>query len=514
MNLTSRTTKSLNNSMVAMTITTITIILQFFSRKVFLQYLGTDVLGLNTTVVNLLQFLNLAELGIGSATTFALYKPLSEGNKTALNEIVSLQGHLYRKIAFIIIISASILSIFFPIIFEKSPLPLWYAYASFLVMLFSSLLGYFINYRQVLLSANQEEYKIQYSYKTIMILKVIFQITFIYLFPKFGYQCWLIFEALFALIGSLSLNRIIKRNFPFLKKSTKPYKDLKIVYSEIITKIKQLFLHKIGIFVLGQTSPLIIYAYISLSMVALYGNYMMIMNGVRVIMGSLFNGVEAGVGNLIAENNINRIKSVFIELFSLRFFIVACVCFLIYHLAPNFISLWIGDEYILSNSTLAILTLTLYISLFRTTVGAFIAGYGLFQDVYAPIIEAAINISLSIILGKFYGLNGILTGVLISQVLVIAIWKPYFLFTRKLKGMGIKYILLYLKHIIQLIIVWGISIFILNKISNIIDIDGFASFIIYTLISLIVFGGFLLLSLYVTKSGIQIFIHRIYNLRK
>ena len=135
----------------------INLILQFFSRKIFLDYLGAEVLGLNTTATNLLQFLNLAELGVGAAIACTLYKPLAEKDTDTINEIVSLQGWLYRRIAWIVIAGSVVLMAFFPWIFAKMPLPLWYAYASFGVLLVSGLLSYFVNYKQIVLSADQKE---------------------------------------------------------------------------------------------------------------------------------------------------------------------------------------------------------------------------------------------------------------------------------------------------------------------------------------------------------------------
>ena len=91
--------------------------LQFYSRKVFLNYLGTEILGLNTTATNLLQFLNLAELGISSAVGFTLFKPIHDQNYQTINELVTLQKHLYRRIAYIVIIGAGVLMAWFPWIY-------------------------------------------------------------------------------------------------------------------------------------------------------------------------------------------------------------------------------------------------------------------------------------------------------------------------------------------------------------------------------------------------------------
>ena len=136
----SRTAKTIRNVKVALLFYFLNLILQFFSRKVFLDCLGSEVLGLNTTAQNLLGFLNLAELGIGSAVAYNLYKPLFENDRNAINAIVSIQGWLYRRIAYIVIAGACILMCFFPMIFAKAQVPLWYAYGSFIVLLIAALL--------------------------------------------------------------------------------------------------------------------------------------------------------------------------------------------------------------------------------------------------------------------------------------------------------------------------------------------------------------------------------------
>ena len=155
----SRTYNSLRNSIVALVFYIVNLLLQFISRKVFLDYLGEELLGLNSTINSILQFLNIAEMGVGTAVACTLYAPLKENDQDAINDIVSLHGWLYGKIAGVIIVGAIVLMCFFPLIFAKTSLPIGYSYLTFVVLLFGSLLGYFVNYRQVLLSASQQEYK-------------------------------------------------------------------------------------------------------------------------------------------------------------------------------------------------------------------------------------------------------------------------------------------------------------------------------------------------------------------
>ena len=114
---TSKTAQSIKNGMVAMLFFVITIIIQFYSRKIFIDGLGPDILGLNSTLTNILEFINLAELGIGTAIGFSLFKPLSANDYKSTDEIITFQGLLYNRIAGIILIIDIGLSCFFTLIF-------------------------------------------------------------------------------------------------------------------------------------------------------------------------------------------------------------------------------------------------------------------------------------------------------------------------------------------------------------------------------------------------------------
>ena len=507
----SRTYKSLKNSQVAILFYCINLILQFFSRKVFLDFLGSEVLGLNTTAQNLLGFLNLAELGIGSAIAFSLYKPLWDNDKKTINDIISLQGWLYRRIAYIVIVAAIILMFFFPAIFAKTNIPLWYTYGSFIALLTSSLLGYFVNYRQILLSADQKQYKVTYSIQGVNAIKILSQILSIRFFCN-GYVWWMALEVLFAVIGAVVLNFTIKKEYPWLKPQIAYGKVLKKEYPYIITKTKQLFFHKIGTFALTQSSPLIIYAYTTLTLVAIYGNYMLIFMGTTSLINALLNGISAGIGNLVAEGQKQKIKSFFWELSALRIWMASVICFSVYMLGHSFITLWVGKEYIMPESAFIVLILLLYIQLSRTC-DAFLAAYGLFQDILAPVVEAILNIGLSILFGYYWGLTGILLGVLISQILVIICWKPYFLYTQGFKDNIFEYILQYCKYILILSILFLGCRFIMRNMI-VLPQNTYVQWIISAIIIFLFYG---LLSLFVLScidKPTRAFVHRIYRIVK
>lgn len=486
MSETSRTAKSIKNAKVALIFYFINLVLQFFSRKVFLDYLGAEVLGLNTTAQNLIGFLNLAELGIGTAVSYALYRPLFNKDTETINEIVSVQGWLYRRIAALITVAACVLMCFFPLIFDKAKVPMWYTYASFSVLLFSALLGYVYNYKQIVLTADQKEYKITINIQGIKILKVIIQIGAICYLPD-GYVYWLALEFLMAVATTVIINKVLKREYPWLHPQPNLGYELKRRHLEIIKKTKQIFFHRIGGFAFTQSSSIIIYAFASLSLVATYGNYMLIATGLQLLISAIFNSVSAGIGNLVAENNSKRTISVFYELFSLRFFIVGIVCYCYYMLASSFITLWIGEEYILDHTTLLLITAILFIDLVRSIIDSFNNAYGLFQDIWATLVEACINIGCSVWFGSIWGLHGILVGVLLSLLVIIFLWKPYFLFRWGFKISVFYYWKLYLNCFASGVVAVAICNYSLSYISFIPD-SGYSFFIFYAMIIVFLFG--------------------------
>ncbi len=359
----SRTDKSVKNAKYALVFYVLNLALQFFSRKIFLDYLGAEVLGLNTTVQNVLQFMNLAELGIGTAVAVTLYKPIACGDRAQIADIISLQGWFYRRISKVILAGSVILMAFFPWIFAKADVVGWYPYATFVVMLAGMVGSYIFNYRQVLLGADQKQYKYLIPYQTIKIAKIVLQIGLIMVVPRWGYPLWLVLEFLGTTETIRATNRAINREYPWLKTDPRRGLELKRRYPVVLTKTKQLFFHKIGVFALNYTAVPIIYAYASLTMAAIYGNYMLIVSGVTMLVESVYNSIGSGIGTLVAEGDGERIMKVFRELFSSRFLLASTVCFAVWGLSSAFITLWIGPEYLLGEWPLLFIIAILFIQL-------------------------------------------------------------------------------------------------------------------------------------------------------
>jgi O-antigen/teichoic acid export membrane protein len=506
----SRVKKSIKNAKIGVFFFIASILVQFFSRKIFLDNLGDEFIGLETTLRSVLGFLNLAELGIGTAIGFTLYKPIFDKDYQEINKIIALLGVLYRRIGYAIIGVGVIVSLFFPLIFAGVPFSLALIYFVFYTLLFSSLLSYFANYHQSLLFADQKGYIVQTYLQTFNIIRVILQaIVAIYLRDFFLY---ITLELLFSIIYSIVVRKKIKQEYPWLIINSAQKAQIIKEYPDVIKKIKQVFVHKMASFVKNGTDNILVFALVNVQSVAFFGNYQLIFTKLDGLVKMAFAGTGSAVGNLIAEDDQKNIKKIFWELMSIQFFIAGFFSLIMYFVMEPFIILWIGEEYILTRITLILLIANFFIFQVSSPVERFKNAYGLYSDTWAAAAEAIINLAISFIFGSIWGIDGIILGTLVSLILIVVIWKPYFLYKNGFK----KSVWLYWKGILPVSIVFCISALLVNLIANYITYDretaSLISWVLYaskiTIIVTAIYG----IILYVFISGFKVFILRMKDL--
>jgi len=506
----SRASKSMTNVKVNLVFYFFLLILSFFSRSIFLSSLGDDFMGLIGTLQNILSFLNLVELGVGTAIGYVLYKPLFDKDTVKINEIISIFGYLYKRIGQLIILLGIILAFFLPLIFTGTDFSnggILFAYFSFLI---SSLIGYFANYQQTLLSADQKNYVITIYFQSAFIAKTLIQMALSYYTNN--YIFWIAVELPFAVLFSILLNRKIKKVYPWLSASKQAGKDLLNKYPEIVKYTKQLFVHRIAFFIQYQSSSILIYSFVSLKIVAYYINYTIIVNKLSSLTAGMMDGTGAGVGNLIAEGDKKKIIGTYWELMSFRYFIGGVLIFALYYLIDPFVVLWLGREYVLEYSVLLLILANIYISQTRTINDIFINGYGLFNYVWAPVAEALISVLLSIAGGIYLGLPGVLIGPVVSMLLIVGIWKPYFLYSKGFKISVWPYWRSIFKFLLIFAVAWGFSAFIL-KFVKINPENGYLQWTIYAICVTTIFSVAHFALMYLFEPGMRKFFKRIKKIK-
>lgn len=467
----SRIKKSLLNARVNLICYVLSITMSFFSRKIFIDQLGADFLGLSSTLNSLLGFLNLAELGLGQAIAVVLYKPIYDKNNREINEVISVLGFLYRIIGLVILVAGVILSFFLPQIFPHTSFSPFVIYLGFYSFLFSSLIGYFVNYRQNLLWADQRGYEVTGYFQVIGLVKTTIQMALAWYVRS--YILYFAIEIIFGIVFAAVLNWRIDKVYPWLKANIKNGYKLLSKYPKIKVYTGQLLVHRIGSFVQMQITPMLIYGFASLGLVAYYNNYTALTTQIASLMGTVLNTTSASVGSLVAENNKDKIYKVYKELLSIRYLLSGILCLCFFYLSSDFISVWLGSKYVLSDVIVLLICIQAFFNMVRGVNEEFINGFGLFSDIWAPLVEAAIFVCVSLAMGHYYGLTGVLFGPVVSLLLIVNIWKPYFLFS---KGMKIS-VWHYWKLVFVYLILLGCSYLVAREICELIPVYGASSWL-------------------------------------
>jgi len=407
----------------------LSLFLAFFSRKVFLDCLGAEFIGLTSMLMNIMSFLSVAELGIGTSIVYFLYKPLQEDNHEKINEVMSMLAFLYRCIGTIIGIGGIIVSLFFPWWFDHLSTGLPLVYFAFYSFLTTSVAGYVFNYKQLLVSANQKQYLVNAYFQTIGIAQSLVQILLAYYYRNLW--LWVVVGLVFTIIGIIVFNIRIRQLYPWLKINLTQGRENLKKYPEVLHKTRQIFVQKIKDFILYRSDEILVGAFtLSVVKVAFYGNYTMIINKFLYLVNILSDGLSAGVGNLLAEGNEKNIMKVYWEMTAARFFILGIIIFPLLMFLQPFIGCWLGQQYQMSEVIVYLLIFNLFIRLQPAAVYIFLGAAGLFADVWAAWTELIVNLAVTLLLAPTYGIVGILLGKIISFFFISAFWKPYYLFSQ------------------------------------------------------------------------------------
>ncbi|MCI8620630.1 MAG: hypothetical protein HFJ50_02120 [Clostridia bacterium] len=162
---------------------------------------------------------------------------------------------------------------------------------------------------------------------------------------------------------------------------------------------------------------------------------------------------------MIIEKTEKEVYKIWKEIYVLMLFLTAIIGFLFYKLANPFVSVWVGEELVLALPIVFAISINTMFRIIKNPIDKFKEAYGIFWDVYAPIIEALINLVFSIVLALKFGLIGIVIGTIISNTCITFLWKPYVIFKHVFKEKLIKFFIITAKYMAIALIGVGISCF-------------------------------------------------------
>ena len=450
--------------------TFVTSALGFIQNRYFVQYMGLETLGMMKLFTQLLAYLNIIEMGLGSASTFALYKPLVDKDYKNISIVVNTIEYIYNKIAILLMVLGALCIPIIPFFMKVSNFSNEIYFYWILYVLNTASTYLFIKY-VILFTANQEFLYV----RTIQGCSIIaFKILQIFCIIKYhSFFIYIILLILDNLTQWIFFKVHYNKKYSFVEKTKERFNEIK-------NDIKNLFWHKIGGLVVFNTDLILISKFTSLEIVGIYASYQMIIQTLKTIVDILTNVLSPKIGTFIAQHNKTEIYESFKKFNIFYCFIATIFTYCMYVLINSFVTLWLGKTMLLSDFTIGLICFNLWVNLFRWILEKFKEGAGFFDDIKSPILESIINLIVSIILGLKMGLDGVIIGTITSNIVVILIYKPILVFERCFDKDWKEYIKVYGSYFILTTISFTALNFIIKPFIQE-NINSWIEWVIYTI---------------------------------
>ena len=429
--------KSILNVGVSIAFKIILLIANILVRRFLIRYIGNEINGLNSLFISILDFLSVAELGVGSAITFCMYKPIVEGDGDKISALYGLFKKLYLIIGAVIVAGGCIVMPFLKFLAKDYQTVDVNLYFTFFLMLISVVLTYAFSAKTSLINA----YKNNFITTTIsssgtllqcgmQILVLIFTRSFV-----FFLVC-----RIAAVLAQWCVTEIVTRKKYNDILKNKQQIDVE-TRQEVTKNVKAMFMHKIGTVLVNTVDSLIISAFIGIVLLGKYSNYTTIMTAMQGTIVLFFTPLTSIIGHLYVEENKERVRQYYNFFYAFNF-IIGCVFFLGYYgIIDNLVTICFGADLELSKSISFIVTLNYFIQFMRQSTLLFRDATGTFYyDRWKPIIEGVLNLTLSIgcvllfkhLWGEEIAIVGVIVATIVTNLFVCHIVEPHVLYKHAL----------------------------------------------------------------------------------
>lgn len=482
----SRTEYSILNIMTGLGGYMVNTVLGIVCRIIFTRCLNADYLGISGLFGNILSMLSLAELGIGSAIVYALYKPLATGDKEKIASLVKFYGTAYKIIGIVVAAIGIVLMPFLDVIITSPPDIKENLYIIYAIYIFNTASTYFFSYRTSLLMAAQQNYIVTGLNYIITILQSVIQMAVLLLTKE--YYTYLIIQSIGTFVYNFTISHIAVKKYPFIKGKNiarLPKKERR----GLIGNIRALTIWKISSLLVNSTDNIIITYFSGLISVGLTSNYTLLSGTLNTLIQQLFSGVSASVGNHNALEDDDSKFEMFSFLNLMNFWLFGWGALGILFCSTGIVSLLFGEKYALSTPVVFTIALNFFMVGIQSAVWTYKNTLGIFrQGRYMLFATAALNLIFSIWLGKICGLFGIFIATAIARACTNQWYDPYAVFKYGLK----KEPSLYFKKLAQYVIIITLCGVICFAIGNLLRFNLIIDTIFRILLCSVVFNGIFL----------------------
>lgn len=465
-------------------------IIPFIMRSIILHYLGVEYLGLSGLFTSILSFLNLAELGVGTAMVFSMYKPIAEDDTATICALMRLYRKFYRIIGLIIAIVGVALTPFLKVLVHGDVPEGVNLYILYFMNLGSTVLTYWLfAYKNSLLHAHQ---RMDVISKLCLVLYTVQNIVKIFVLVVLkNYYLYLLTQLLSQIAQNICTSIIVSRMYPqFSPRGKLPKEKVK----DITRRVKDLFTAKFSGVIFSSADTLVISSFLGLAPLAVYQNYFYIVTALQRILSTVYSAFVAGVGNNLLtqsqERNFNNMR----KLTLLYIWAVGVFCSVMLCLYQPFITLWVGEELLLPTSCMFCFVIYLFTLELTRPLHVYKDAAGIWhRDRFRPLVSAVLNLALNLSTVRWLGLYGVLLSSVVAVTVVELPWLIHNIFSevfpRAMLGTFIKELaLLFLATMIGCAGSWLVcGLFSLSPMLSLI-VNAAVSFIISNAAFLLLFG--------------------------
>lgn len=477
-----RTKNAARNVVFGMILKIYALALPFVMRTAMIYWLGIEYLGLNSLFTSVLEVLNLAELGVGSAMTFSMYKPIAEDDRDKICALMNLYHFYYRVIGGVVLVGGLAVFPFLPYLIKGNVPSDINIYVLYLLNLSATVLTYWLfAYRNSIFSAYQRTdvvSKVTIVTDTIKYAIQIFVLAFFH-----NYYLYVMAILATQILNNISIAYLSKKMYPQYEPRGKVSKTEQ---KEINKRIRDLFTSKLGGTIVGSADTIVISSFIGLKILAVYQNYFYIITALSGLVVILFNAVTAGSGNSMVTESKEKNYHDFKKLSWITYWMIGFVVCGLFCLYQTLMKVWVGADLMLNDNFVLLFCLYFAGNMTIQLLSVYKNAAGIWhEDRFRPLISGLTNLALNLLMVKFIGLYGVVLSTIISIYFISAPWLIHNVFTLifpgKFKDYG--------KDLLTYTIVIIAVTFITSHVCNLIPDAGFGILIVKTLVCTLVCNG-------------------------
>ncbi len=391
----------------------------FAMRSIILNFLGVEYLGLGGLFRSIFSILNLAELGVGNAMVYSMYKPVAEDDTETICALLKLYRTYYRIIGLVVLTMGLIVTPFLPQLIMGEVTADINLYVLYFMNLGATAFSYWLfAYKASLLVAHQRNDIISKVLLLVHSTEYVFKVVVLIVFRN--YYFYLGLQLLGVIVNSIVIGIRTSKLFPnYYPKGDLP-KEKK---HSISTRVRDLFTSNVSYVVSISADTLVISSFLGLTVLAVYQNYNYIVSALKAMVEVIVGGCLAGIGNsLVTESSEKNYRD--LKKMTVLFGWLLCVssAILLCTFQP-FMHMWMGEENLLGFKYVICFVIYFYFIGMSKLINMFKDAAGIWKlDKWRPLTAALVNLVLNLITIQWLGLYGVILSTIISIFIVEIPW--------------------------------------------------------------------------------------------